>query len=253
MDNRILRDMRYALLSQYYEWKGFFVYRTQLVIWMAYSLVNLAYSYIAVAVIYGVSSGIAGWSYYQMLFLVSVSVIALNALSYLVEFGYINQLLRYGGIDPYLVKPYGKATILLSLTGNVSSISAVIGGFAIMAYSASNIGFSPATFVAFVVLMAFGLVTLVLFSLMLTLLAYHLLKSSETVYNLMSFMGQASKYPLSVYGVLGQLVFTIVLPLGLASYYPAQAFLSQINLLRFVEVIAVSGQSRSSALFCSTS
>ncbi len=207
---------------------------------MIYSMVNIAYSYVAVAVIYGISPGIAGWSYYQMLFLVSTSVIAVNVVSYFIEFGYINQLLRYGGIDPYLVKPYGKATILFSMTGNVASITGVLGGFLILAYSASSVGVGISAFLAFLLLLGFGLAALVLFSLMLTVLTYHLLKSSDAMYSLANFIGQASKYPLPVYGALGQMVFTLLLPFGLASYYPAQAFLSQLSVPTIIEIVAVS-------------
>lgn len=240
MQNRLVRDIKFFLLSQVYHWKGFLFYKTQASVWMVYSLMSLVYSFVTISVIYEASSGIAGWNYYQMLFLSATSSIVLNVMMYVLDPDAINQMLRTGGMDLYLVKPYGRATIFLSATGRPSSLALIAGAFIMLFYAIANIGFNPLYFISYVVLMVLGTIAFVLFALMLTLLTYHLLKSRETMHSLLSFVEKTARYPLPVYGIMGQLLFTLVLPLGIASYYPAQAFLFGISAERFIEVVIVS-------------
>jgi ABC-2 type transport system permease protein len=239
MENRLLLDMHFFLLCQLYFWKDFFVYRTQVAIWMVYSLINLFYGYVTISVIYSVSSGIAGWSYYQMLFLVSTGALVFNTLNYVIMPDWTNQLLRRGGIDTRLIRPYGKVTIFLSLEGALSSVVSMTGAFIILAYSAIKLGLSPATFLGYVVLLAARTIALVLLTLMLIVLTYILIKGANTVSRLGSFMIQASRYPLPVYGIVGQLIFTLVIPVGLASYYPSEAVFGVIAPIVFFGVLAV--------------
>lgn len=239
MENRLVRDIRFYLLSQYYWWRGFLVYREQAVMWLVYSLINIAYSYITVAVIYTVSSGIAGWTYYQMLFLVSTATIVMNTLYYNVNIGWLMDLLRRGGMDPYLIRPYGRISIFLSSQEGLGSGSAILGGFAVLLYAAFQIGFNPVGLLAYIVLLVAGGITLVLFTLMLIMLFYHLLRSAQFVQKLVNFVQSASQYPLAVYGFAGQLVFTLVLPVGFAAYYPAEAFLSGISPIGFAEALLI--------------
>ncbi|MDE1873577.1 MAG: ABC-2 family transporter protein [Candidatus Micrarchaeota archaeon] len=240
MENRLVRDIRFYLLSQYYWWRGFLVYREQAAMWLIYSLINITYSYITVAVIYTVSSGIAGWSYYQMLFLVSTATIVMNALYYNVNIGWLMDLLRRGGMDPYLIRPYGRISVFLSSQEGIGSAGGIVGAFVVLLYAASVIGANPVGLLAYLVLLVAGAITLVLFTLMLVMLFYHLLRSAQFVQKLLNFVGQASQYPLAVYGFVGQLLFTLVLPVGFASYYPAKAFLSSISLAGFLEALLIS-------------
>lgn len=237
--NRLLRDIRFFFLCQRYYWADFFVYRAQVAIWLAYSLVNLLYSYVTISVIYNISSGIAGWSYYQMLFLISTTALVFNTLNYVLLPDWVNQLLRRGGIDTKLIRPYGRVTIFLSLSGALSSVIAIAGAFIVLAYSALRLGLGPVTFIGYVVLLVAGTIALTLMTLMLILLAYILIKGANTVSRLLAFMDQASRYPLTVYGLVGQLLFTLVIPVGLASYYPSEAVFATIAPATFAGVLAI--------------
>ncbi len=239
MENRLIRDIKFYLLSQYFWWRSFLVYRGQAALWLIDSFIGIVYSYLTVAVIYTVSAGIAGWNYYQMLFLVSTATIVMNALYYNVNIGWLMELLRRGGMDPYLIRPYGRISIFLSSQEGLGSASAILGAFLVLLYSAFQIGVTPVSLLAYVVLLVVGGITLVLFTLMLIMLFYHLLRSAQFVNRLLSFVQKASQYPLIVYGFVGQLVFTLLIPVGFASYYPAEAFLSGISPMEFFEALLI--------------
>ncbi len=240
MQNRIIRDVRFYLLSQYYWWRQFLVYREQAAMWLTYSLFGVLYSYLTISVIYNVSSGISGWSYYQMLFLVSTSNMILGAVYYNVNIWWLMDLLRRGGIDPYLARPYGRMSVFLSAQEGIGSSSSILGAFVLLLYSAFRIGFGPVSMLAYLLMVIAGGITLVLFSFMLLMLAYYFLRSAQFVSKFVDFIHTASQYPLGVYGILGQLIFTLIIPVGAASFYPAKAFLSSISIVGFFEVLSVS-------------
>lgn len=225
----IPREIRFYLQSQYYRWCEFLYYKTQASIWMFYSLFSIIYGYITITVIYSVSSGIAGWSYYQMLLLVATTTIAYSTAWYMISPYRLVEQMRFGSIDPYLVRPYGKMTIMLALSTNQSLIGNVISGFAMLLYSAIELHVSILPFIAYIGLVAVGTFTLVVFMLMLTILAYNVMKSAESITQFFKVINNVSQYPLNIYGLAGQLLFTLVVPVGFASYYPAAAIFSKIS------------------------
>ncbi|MDE1854880.1 MAG: ABC-2 family transporter protein [Candidatus Micrarchaeota archaeon] len=238
--NRLAQSIRFFFLAQRYYWKDFLVYRAQAVVWALYSLINFLFSYVAITVIYNVSSGISGWSYFQMLFLVSTASLVFGTINYVLSPDWINQLMRRGGMDTRLIRPYGRATIYLSAEGSLSSIVSAFGAFVVLIYSAFRLGLGPAPFIGYLLLLAIGTVTLTLMLLMLIVAAYVVVRGSSAVSRMLSFMSQASSYPLPVYGIVGQLIFTLVIPIGVASYYPSELVLTSVGALTLAVVLLVS-------------
>jgi ABC-2 type transport system permease protein len=240
LQNRLVKDIKFYIMRQRYYWKAFLFYRLSSSIWLSYALLRVIFNLLTISVIYGVSSGVAGWSYFQMLFLIATSSIVFGTLFYNIDPGSINYQLRTGSVDPSLIRPYGKVTIFLSMRGALSSAAEIAGSLVLLTYAAINIGLSPFVFLSYLILVIFGTIALMLFTLMLTILTYQFLKNAYTVSRLLSFMSETSRYPLTVYGFMGQLIFTLLLPVGLASYYPSQAFLSTISSTKYFSVILVS-------------
>src|SRR5271154_2210166 len=80
-------------------WKSVLVYRLQALIWGSASIFSTITGFVIVTVIYAVSSGIPGWSYFQLLALTAMANISGGTLSYFVSiYGMIKQM-RTGGID----------------------------------------------------------------------------------------------------------------------------------------------------------
>jgi ABC-2 type transport system permease protein len=236
----IKNEISYFLKSQHYAWKGLMTYRANATLFFISSMFTVLTAFITISVVYEVSSGIAGWSYYQMLFLAATGTIAFWAVAYLINPWVIVQNMQRGTIDPYLMRPYGRLTILFANNyNNVSNIS-VISGLILLAYAAAHLQFAPLFFVEYVALLVVGVTAIVLFIMMLTLTSYHLMKSAHSAQQVINLSRTMSTYPLSVYGLLGQLAFTLLFPIGLAYYYPAKVFLGETSTLAFVAVLAVS-------------
>lgn len=237
--NSIVRSIAFFLLSEFYELKYFMIYRLQSAIWLAYAGFTSLYGLITLTVIYSVSSGIAGWSYFQILALSATATIVLGVLYTVMNPWQMVESMRTGGMDTRLIRPYGVMTLLLSSYGEVTSVGSIVSGAAIFVYAMLHLSVTAVSFIAYMLMTAAGTVALTLFALMLTLLSYHLFKSANFINRVLGILGTAGSYPLSIFGSAMLMVFTVVLPIGIASYYPPEVLFGKISIVPYLGVMAL--------------
>ena len=238
MPSKMRENISYFLTAQYYQWKSLFIYRLQAVIWMVYGSFSVINAYIAVTVIYNVSSGIAGWTYYQVLMLAAVTSILMNIVIYLIDAGNLIWRMRSGAIDPYLTKPYSQLMVIMSNFSNNEQLVGIVSGMALFAYAASQTYIGLQSLAGFIILFALGSVAVVLFFLALSVLAYHIFKSGMFIGRMMNLASSVGRFPLTVYGLVGQAIFSILIPVGLAYFYPSQVFFGRFSAPGFALVAA---------------
>ena len=107
-----------------------------------------------------------------------------------------------------------------------------------MVYSALNMSVTALGIIEFMVLFALGLVALGMFLVMLTMFSYRHFRGYSFIGSMMDFMRGVSNYPLTVYGAAGALLFTVLLPLGTAYFYPSEALFGNVSALDFVAYVA---------------
>jgi ABC-type uncharacterized transport system permease subunit len=188
-------------------------------------------------VIYNVSSGFPGWSYYQMLILSSTVGMVIAAIGYNVNSGGVIRSMRQGMLDMHMVRPYGLVTITISQSGAPPIISSFASNLAIFAYAVLMLHLSLAYIITFLGIVAIGTYALIMFWLMLTVLSYHLFKSGMFMYGLINTLSVVGSYPLSIYGTIIMLLFSIIVPIGIAVYYPAELLLDKINVVFSIAII----------------
>lgn len=210
-----------------YSIKTFFTYRVQAWLWMVQSVLSLIFTLVPITVIYSVSSGIPGWSYYQMLFLAYLASLTFGIALFLTNPWRIPWALRTGQFDGNMTKPFGMLTIIFVTFGcSVSSLfSGVMGSIVFLVYAAIKLNLSLAFFAAFIPLYLLGVAAFVLFLQTLGMLSYVLIRSGTFINRAMNVLTTLSRYPLSAYGIVAQLFFTLLVPVGIATYYPAQVLL----------------------------
>ncbi len=239
MTSNVRRSIEFFLVSQYYEWKSFLVYRAQAVLWFLNSSLSLVFTFVTISVIYTISSGIAGWSYYQLLLLASLTNIVMGLMWYIVNVGQLTSDMRWGRTDPLMSKPYGTFTLFLSWYGWPASIAESISSLVLLVYAASNLGVPTLQLALYVPLVVLGSFALISFLMMLSVLSYHLFKGGSFMWQFLNLMQTMGQYPLSIYGIGVQLVFSLVVPLGLASYYPSNVLLGRSSAEYYLAFIAV--------------
>jgi len=237
----LIDSIKYYLINQVYAWKSFFAYRTQSLLWLFYSVFTGIFSFITMTVIYNVSSGFPGWNYYQMLILSSTVVMVIDAIEYNVNSWSVISSMRRGILDMHMVRPYGLVTIMISTqSGAKMLISGFASGLAIFAYAALMLHLSLAYVITFLGIVAIGTYALMMFLLMLTVLSYYLFKSGMFVNRLIDTLSVVGSYPLSVFGTIIMLLFSILVPIGIAVYYPAELMFGKINVAFSIAIILFS-------------
>jgi ABC-2 type transport system permease protein len=221
-------SVRYILVSQYYGWKSFFIYRLQAVISLISTAVYMTTSILTIVVIYSVSTGIPGWDYYHLLFLSLLSGLTISMVGYF-NFYNIPRLLREGNYDAYFTKPIGKLSLMLCSPNAVSSPTGIVATAALLCYVGSIIGFQIQNALLFLGMFAVGLAAFLLFLTMLSVLSYRLIKSGTFINRMANLVGKAAQYPLPIYGIAIQSVFSVMIPVGIAVYYPTEAFFGTIS------------------------
>lgn len=225
----IARNARMYINSQKYQWMTFLTYRLQAAVWVLVFALGSLMQIISITVIYNVSSGINGWGYYQVLALSGLSSMLLGVVLYSLSPHSLARTMRNGQLDQRLVKPYNPVVFMLANSGSKASIGQFLTGIVIFAYSAFMAGVPAVTASAMFGVFLLGAAVLVMFVLMITLLSYVLLKSASYIQWITNIAGRASSYPLDVYGFTGEILLTIGLPIGLASFYPAEFLFGKLQ------------------------
>jgi ABC-2 type transport system permease protein len=233
MGGGILESIRYLLITTKYNLFSFTYYRAQFVLWLVSSLFISLYPFIAVTVIYSVSTGIQGWNYYQLLFLSSTASAAIGIITMFISISEINYMLIHGRYDAKLLRPYNKLAIISGGTGFVPNISNIMASGLLIIYSLANLNVTAIYILEYVVLSAFGIAALALFLLMLTSFSYRYFRGYSFIGNFTGFIRSVSNYPLTVYGTTGVILFTVLLPIGTAYFYPAEAVLGNVSSFGF--------------------
>ncbi|MCL5423930.1 MAG: ABC-2 family transporter protein [Candidatus Marsarchaeota archaeon] len=202
-----IENIKYFMLCQKYHWKEFFTYRLQGLIWI-----------------------IAGWNYYQLLLLANTSGFIIGFVWYFIIAWNIVDGMRAGELDKYLIRPFGKITCILSgYSGNLTGVAGPIGSLLLIIYSLVNLKLQLLSIVMFIFSMLIGIAAIVMLFLFITVLAYLFMNSAQFTNSMLNISFSANSYPLAIYGIGIQLIFTLILPIGFAVYYPIQALLGVIN------------------------
>ena len=241
MASRISSEISYYLASVYYKAKTFFIYRAQAWLWVVQSVLSLFFSLIAITVIYTVSSGVAGWSYWQLMFLIYLTALTFGVVEFVSNPMHIPYALRQGQIDSYMTRPFGVLTIMFANNIQVYALVSSIGGsIAFLAYASLHLQLSLLLFAAFLPLYLLGVAAFVMFLQMLGVLSYKLMKSGSFIGAATNALTELSEFPLSIYGSAAQLFFTLLVPIGVAAYYPLQVLLGNVTPAVYVAMLALS-------------
>lgn len=235
----ILDDVSFYLLTSYYALKAFFGYRVQASFYLVQNFLSLLFNLISVSVIYSVSNGIAGWSFYQLLFLTNLSSLAFGIVLLLSNPGALPRILRQGQLDNFMPRPYGLLTLVMANSGLQSQLATVLGSILILAVSAAHLSFSFLDLSGFLLLFFAGIAAFIMFLEMLSLLSYSLFKSGSYIKQTINSLSNFGRYPLSIYGTATTLALTLLFPIGLASYYPAQAFFGAISIVPYISFLLI--------------
>ncbi len=239
MSEGFIRNVRVYLALQKIQWKEQLSYRASFVIYLVFFLLLALQNFVAITIIYGVSSGILGWSYYQMLALTSTATLLFCIIVYTVDPNWLVEELTKGSLDQHLARPVNTQLALLSRTGSKEVVSSVAGAIVILAYTLLHLSFTPLEFAGFVLLFLTGLFTLLSVWLLIIVGSYHLFKKGGFLYTMQGIFQTSGQYPIGLFGIFGGLVLTLVFPVALATNYPVAVLTGQLSPASYLGMLAL--------------
>ncbi len=184
-------------------------------------------------VIYQYTTALSGWSLNEVVFIYGFQQVVHSL--YITFFGNVTgleQLIKHGTFDCYLVRPAFPLFQLMITKLNITGFAGLIVSIILLVYSVYRIGLqlNLAKFVALMVFLTTGVLIYFSLSLIVSTCAFWLTRTMRLQQLIFDF-SEFTRYPIDIFHSGLQLVLTVVIPFALASYYPALFFVKEAAFL----------------------
>ncbi len=190
-------------------------------------------------VIYSNGVSVGGWSFYELCLLAGFFSVSLGFVDlFFWNLMRLPRHVRKGTLDYFLTKPLSVLFHVSIRNVDETGIGSLLSGVFLLALAFSGIP-TPSLTNAFVGLTLLAFATLSLYSLFLILVSFSFwFVEVEVLLWDVREVTRFGQYPISIFpGVLG-VFLSFIVPVGLASFYPASAFLGR-NLGFFALIVPV--------------
>lgn len=223
-------------------WRRELAYRLNFILRCIGMLIYNFIGPILALVIYSISKGFPGWSFEQFLIIqgIMITVLGIAHLLFTSAPWIISDFVRRGELDYILIRPIRPLFYLFCWAIRPVSVPQVVTGILITFYGAIKSNVNITNVIATVVILLTALAIIASFIIALSALTIFTVKANVLVDLFMRII-HFGEYPLTIYGPIGALLFTFLLPVGLVAYYPAQALLGQISLKTVCELVLTAG------------
>lgn len=191
-------------------------------------LLDIFISLILFNIIFSDTKTLAGWNFYQVLFLYAFAKFITTAHQVISKGGVrslATDLVRLGDYDFYLTKPVNPMAFVSISKPRLYSIFPLFFEIGLMIYATTHSGIvvTAASFVWFIILTLFSL-TLFYFLYIITIIPAFWLTRLSSILAFMDRMVQFTRYPSGVFsGVLRTLLSTLF-PIIVVAYFPVTTF-----------------------------
>ena len=172
---------------------------------------------------------LGGWSFSQIAFLYGIASMS-HGLSMVlfIQTWYIQYLVTEGEFDRLLLRPLGIFFQFSVMEFNLIGFTDLIPAICILIYGCSAVGFHPSFLNVIKLTAAIIGATLIRGALYMATCSIAFWTKRSPVVDLdNSVIYYTSRYPISIYPMYFQIIFTYIIPLGFISFYPASELLQR--------------------------
>lgn len=186
-------------------------------------------------------NGFEGWNFYQIFVFQGVMMVWVGIKDSL--FGGVRSsvqiMVRDGSFDRMLNKPYSPLVLIFSGGFNFLGIGPLLAGVAVLSYSISrsSIDLRLLDLLIFLAFMISGLVLYVAILIVYCSVLIHLVYMNRLEEIMDKFL-RFSEYPRNIYPAVAQWVLTLIIPLSLWIYFPAQTLLHRLDKTSIASILA---------------
>lgn len=209
-----------------------FEYRADFFFWMFVSLMWTGFNYFYFGMLFSQGNGIAGWSYDQMLILLSFFTM-IDALTWSVYYPnmreYTAQVFN-GELSKYLVLPVIPEFLITTQHATNHNIPRFIVGISVLITTAMKLRLSPSIFDIILITITFIASFFFLYSWWFILATCSFwVDKLDNINEVMPQMRSLYQIPVSIFTGITGFVFTFVIPFGLITTLPSEILLGKAN------------------------
>jgi ABC-2 type transport system permease protein len=184
---------------------------------------------------------LAGWTLGQIAFLYGLRLIVHTVAGVITgPFFGIEWQVRSGEFDRYLIRPLPPLLQFMTHRVEIGIFGDLLGGIAIFfaANQLTGMAWTPLALVYLVLAILGGALAEAAVRILVGALSFRLLGSQPLLFLADSVFSNFANYPLTIFGGVLQVLFTVVLPLAFVAYVPATVLLDRTADLQVNPVLA---------------
>lgn len=193
------------------------------------SMLEIVITIVFFDIIFSASESIAGWTFYQVLFLYALAKTITSFHSALTKNGtqaMAHYYVRLGDLDFYLLKPVDSMFLVSVSKPKIYSFVSMfltigLGAYALI-HSGTNFSFAG---MAWFVVLALTTTMLYYYIQVLTIIPTFWLLQAWSLADAINKLQQFMRYPLGIFSKSLQYILTIVFPIMTVAYFPAKVLL----------------------------
>jgi len=216
-------------------------YRTDTFIVLVMALAFQGTGFAFVWVVLSRFESLAGWTLGQLAFLYGLRLIVHAVAGVLTGpvFGLEAQV-RSGEFDRYLVRPLSPLVQFMAQGAQISILGDLLGGIAIFfaANQVVGIAWTPLALIYLGLAILGGALAESAVRVLIGALSFRFLASQSLLYLADSVFSNYANYPITIFGALLRVLFTLVVPLAFVAYVPATVLLDRTAELQVDPVLA---------------
>lgn len=191
-----------------------------------FQIVEITVTIVFFKVLFANANTLAGWNFYQVLFLYAFAKIIISIHSGWTKGGLAelaSEMIRRGDFDFYLIKPVNPMVLVSISKPRIYNFIAVLFevGLCLYALVAGGISVGLTNFIWFVVLAFLGLILYYFLSVLTVVPAFWFVRL-WALQDLMNRLGQMMRYPAGVFPPFIRNIFMTAFPIIAISYLPVQ-------------------------------
>jgi len=217
-------------------------YRVNFFIQLIQSLIELGIGLIGLALVFGHTTTLAGWTRPELLAVMGVYTLMGGLINATIQPNMLQLLndVQQGTLDYILTKPADSQLQISVRQVHIWSMTDLLLGLSVLIYAViqiqARIGFLQA--LVFVALLFMGVLMIYCFWLILTTGAFWLIRM-ENILELFQGVYQAGRWPTTVYPNWLQVGLTFLVPVAFAVTVPAEAITGRLTVTTLLEALAL--------------
>ncbi len=229
-------------------------YRVNFVTAIVMGLVYQTTGFVFIWVVLARFHWLAGWSFGEISFLYGLRLLAHGCS--VVAFGYLHRfetMVIQGDFDRCLIRPVSPLLQVLTARFPIGAVGDLVGGIAVFSLSLTliTVGWNAGLIVYFLLALVGAALLEAALKLAIAALSFRALSTRSVVALVDDVFGTFGSYPTTIFGGVGQVLLTYVLPVAFVAYLPAAWILGRTGELGFPPALALAAPLVGPTLFVS--